>query len=155
MKLSLTINNKQKILQCPPNRTLMELLKSQGFWSVRYGCETGTCGSCTVLVNDLAINSCIMLAAQVESKSVETFETLSDTKELTLPQEVLMDFGNPDCGFCISGMMMSMKALLKKISDPTEEEMIDALRGNLCRCTKNVKPITAIMEAVKKTRGKW
>lgn len=156
MKITLTINNKKpKTFETPANLTLMEFLRAQGLWSVKHGCETGNCGSCTVLVDGVAVNSCIMLAAQADGKSIETFENIRHSTELNLLKETLMDFGDIECGYCIPGMMMSMKALLQQIPEPTVEELVDSLAGNVCRCTKSVKPVNAILEAVKKMRGKW
>lgn len=156
MKISLKINHKKaKTFEAPVNRTLMELLRAQGYWSVKHGCETGDCGNCTVIVDGLAVNPCIMLAAQADGKSIETYESIRHSAELALLKETLMDFGDIDCGYCIPGMMMSMKALLHKNPEPTIEELLDALAGNICRCTKSVKPVDAILEAVKKMRGKW
>lgn len=155
MKISLTINNRKKVLDVPVNQTLMDLLRSQGHWSVKHGCETGDCGNCTVISNGLAVNSCIMLAVQANEKTITTFEGVSEKSEYSPLKETLMDFGDSDCGFCLPGMLMSMKALLDKIPDPTEEELVDALVGNLCRCTQSVKPVQAILEAIKKMQGKW
>lgn len=155
MKISLKINKKKLTLDVPPNRTLSELLRWQGFWSVKHGCETGDCGNCTVIVDGCAVNSCIMLAAQAEGKSVETFESIHNLSEIKLLQEIFMDFGEIDCGYCIPAMMMSMKALVQRIPDPTEEEVIDALAGNLCRCTTSMKPIENILDALRKMQGKW
>ena len=155
MKINLTINNRKKTLDVPANQTLMDLLRAQGLWSVKHGCETGDCGNCTVIAGGLAVNSCIMLAVQANGKAITTFEGVREKSGFSPVKETLMDFGDSDCGFCIPGMLMSMKALLDKISDPTEEELVDALAGNLCRCTQSVKPVQAILEAIKKIQGKW
>jgi len=155
MKISLTINNRKKTLDVPVNQTLMDLLRSQGRWNVKHVCETGDCRNCTVIADRLAVNSCIMLAVQAKGKAVTTFEGISKKSEFFPVKEILMDFGDSDCGFCIPGMLMSMKVLLDKIPDPTEEELVDALAGNLCRCTQSVKPVQAILEAIKKMQGKW
>lgn len=133
----------------------MDLLRANGFWSVRHGCENGECGNCTVILDGIAVNSCLMLAAQADGKKIETFEGISEGNRLTEIKEALMDFGDIDCGYCIPGMVMSLKALLDKIPDPTEEELFDALAGNLCRCTQSVKPVKALLEAIQKMRGKW
>lgn len=155
MRIRITINKKKRTFNIPPNRTLMDLLRSQGFWSVKYGCETGDCGSCTVLVDGLAVHSCLMLAAQADGKSVETYESLSTLENLDPLREAFVDFTADQCGYCVPGMIMSTKALLDKNPEPTEEEIRDAIAGNLCYCTGLVKPIEAIMEAVKKMRGNW
>ena len=131
MRITVIINNKKKTLDIPPSRTLIDLLRSQGLWSVKRGCETGDCGSCTVLVDGLAVNSCIMLAAQVDGKSIETFESVKTAIDLAPLYEAFMDFDAMQCGFCIPGMIMSTKALLDKNPKPTEEELKEAIAGNL------------------------
>ena len=155
MKIRLTVNNRRKSYDVPVNRTLMDLLRANGFWSVKQGCENGECGNCTVIVNGIAVNSCLMLAAQADGKTIETIEGLGKEGEYIEIKEALMDFGDIDCGYCIPGMVMSMKALLDKIPDPTEEELIDTLAGNLCRCTQSVKPITPLLEVIKKMQRKF
>ncbi len=154
MRITLIINKKKKSFDIPPNRTLMDLLRSQGFWSVRHGCETGECGSCAVIVNGLAVNSCLMLAAQADGKSVETYEGLEGLKHLDPLREALVDFITHHCGYCVPGMIMSTKALLDKNPEPTEEEISETIVGNLCYCTNNAKPIASIMDAIKKMKGK-
>lgn len=153
MKIRLTINNRSKNFEVPPDRTLTDLLRANGFWSVKQGCENGECGNCTIILDRLAVNSCLTLAVQADGKRIETFEGISDER-LSGIKKALMDFGDIDCGYCIPGMVMSMKALLDRIPDPTEEELVDALTGNLCRCTQSVKPIRALLEAIKKMQGK-
>ena len=155
MRIKLTINKKTKTFDIPPNRMLINLLRSRGLWSVKRGCETGDCGSCTVIVNGLAVNSCIRLAVQADGKSIETFESLETANDLARLYEAFMDFGAIQCEFCIPGMIMSIKALMDKNPEPTEEEVHDAIVGNFCYCTRNRKPINAIMEAMKKMRRKW
>lgn len=149
MKVTLKINKKEKSFDIPANRTLLDLLRAQGHWSVKKGCETGDCGNCAVIVDGLAVNSCLMLAAQADGKAIETFESVSAPARDELMKESLMDFGDEECGYCIPGMSMSMKALVDKISDPTEEEMIDALSGNLCRCTQQQKPYRSLLKIIR------
>ena len=97
MKLTITLNNKKKNIDIPPNRTLMDLLRGQGLWSVKHGCEAGDCGNCTVIVDGKAIYSCLMLAAQVNGKSVETFEGISNHPGLDELMKVIMDFVDIEC----------------------------------------------------------
>jgi aerobic-type carbon monoxide dehydrogenase small subunit (CoxS/CutS family) len=155
MRVTLIINGKKKSFNIPPNRTLIDLLRAQGFWSVKYGCETGECGTCTVIVNGLAVNSCMILAVQADGKSIETYESLSLLENLTPLREALVELSTLQCGYCVPGMFISLKALLDKNPMPSEEEIRDAIAGNLCPCTNNAKPIEAITEAVKKMRGEW
>ncbi len=155
MKITLTINGQKGQFDIPVATTLMEFLKSQRLWSVRHGCENGECGNCAVIVDGKAVNSCNMLVVQTDGKHIETYESLRNSNEYTVLKEAFMDFGDIECGFCIPGMMIAMKALLDKIPDPTEEELMDTLAGNHCFCTKSVKPIDAICQAVKKMRGHY
>ncbi|MFQ5649785.1 MAG: (2Fe-2S)-binding protein [bacterium] len=155
MDLRLTLNKRKIKVDVPPNQTLSNLLRSHGCWSVKHGCETGSCGNCTVILDGQAVCACLVLAVQADGKSVETFENVRDAGEFAPLQEILMDFGDIECGYCIPGMMMAMKALVDKIPDPTEEELMDTLAGTVCHCMRSVKPVTAILEAVKKLRGNW
>ncbi len=155
MKISFSINNKPKSIDVPANRTLIELLHSLGCWSVKQGCETGDCGNCTVIVDGQAVYSCLMLAVQADGKSVETFENIQSAKEFAPLREVFMHYGDLECEYCLPGFMMSIKALLDVISNPTAEEIIDALSGNLCRCAKHALPVSEIAEAIQKMRGKF
>lgn len=155
MKIKLTLNGKSKKVDVPANRTLLDVLRAQGLWSVKHGCEWGECGSCTVLVDGLAVQSCMMLAVQADGKRVDTVESLATPSDMHPLQEAFLDHGVIHCGYCISGMIMSVKALIDKNPEPTEEEVRDAIAGNLCHCTNNVKPVEAIMRAVRRLRGKW
>lgn len=150
MKITLTINKKKKNFDIPTNHTLMELLRGQGNWSVKHGCETRDCGNCAVIVDGLIVNSCIMLAAQANGKSVLTFEGLTFPEGADPIKECLMDFGDIDCGYCIPAMLLSIKALTDKIPDPTNEEILDALGGHVCRCTQSPKPLQALLRTIKK-----
>ncbi len=155
MKISLTINNKLTNIETPANRTLSDVLRTHGYWSVKHGCQTGNCGNCVVLVNGRAVNSCIMLAAQAEGKSVETFEHCESVSELQQLKVAIMDFADMECGYCVAGMFLSLKALIDKIPDPTEEEIVDALAGHVCRCVKEALPVDRILEAIRTSRGKF
>ncbi|MFQ5638848.1 MAG: (2Fe-2S)-binding protein [bacterium] len=155
MKINLTINKRKKSVDVPANRTLMDLLRSMGLWSVKHGCETGDCGSCTVLVNGQTAYSCLMLAAQAQNKNIETFEAVSDSEPLSPLKDMFMDYIDLDCSFCLAGFMLSIKALLDKNPEPTEEEIVDALSGVICRCSKKPPPVDAMMKAIKKIRGNW
>ncbi len=155
MEVRLTLNNKQLKTDIPANQTLSDLLRAHGCWSVKKGCETGSCGNCTVIVDGKAVYSCLMLAAQAEGRSIETFELIEHATEFSPLKEILMDFGDMDCGYCIPGMMMAMKALFDKIPEPTEEEVVDMLAGTVCHCVRSVKPVESILDVFKKMRGKW
>lgn len=155
MKISLIINNKKKNIVTPPNRTLIEVLRAQGCWSVKYGCETGNCGNCTVLIEGKAVYSCLMLAAQADGKSIETFENVQNNPAFRPLVQAFMDYGELECGYCNAGMVMAAKALLDENPSPGEQEILEALSGNVCRCTQQPLPVEHILEAIDQMRGKW
>jgi carbon-monoxide dehydrogenase small subunit len=111
------------------------------------GCELGDCGSCTVLLNDKPVNSCLILAIECDGMSVTTVEGLASTSSLDVLQEKFLEYGAVQCGYCSAGMLMSAKALLNRIPTPTEEEVRAGIAGNLCRCTGYINIIKAIMSA--------
>jgi carbon-monoxide dehydrogenase small subunit len=114
------------------------------------GCGEGECGACTVLVDGLAVNSCLYPALEVEGKSVTTIEGLTQPdSKLSALQEVFVDAGGIQCGFCTPGMIVSAKALLDAHPDPSDTEIREALVGNLCRCTGYVQIVEAIRRAAK------
>ncbi|MFH1755448.1 MAG: (2Fe-2S)-binding protein [Candidatus Latescibacterota bacterium] len=126
---------------------LLDLLRGPlGLTGTKGGCGEGECGACTVIVDGLAVNSCLYPAAEIGGRNVETIEGLrtADNK-LSVIQQAFVDAGGIQCGYCTPGMIMSVKALLDKNPDPSEDEIRDALVGNLCRCTGYVQ----IMESVR------
>jgi len=155
MKLSFVLNGKPVNQDVRANVSLVELLRTKGCWSVRQGCETGDCGSCAVIVNGRARNACIMLAMQVEGKTIETYENLEKMTDMKVLKEALMNVIDLECGYCLPGMLMSLKALVDRIPDPTEEEIAEAVTGNSCRCVQPIRPVEVIMEALQKIQGKW
>jgi carbon-monoxide dehydrogenase small subunit len=120
-----------------------------GLLGTKRGCDTGGCGSCTVIVDGRAIYSCMMYAMQVSGKQVLTIEGLQNGIQLDPIQESFMEKGGLQCGFCTTGFIMSAKALLDKNQDPTEEQVRDALVGNLCRCTGYKKIFESVLAATK------
>src|ERR1700693_3515482 len=153
MELELRINGLIKSLEVAPNESLMAALRKEGYYSVKHGCETGECGACTVLVDDMPRPGCVTLAAQVGGCTLTTVESLGSARKLHPIQEAFVDTGAIQCGFCTPGMVLSAHALLKSNPQPTEEEVRDALSGNLCRCTGYVKPVQAVMRAAAILRG--
>src|SRR4249920_1235097 len=153
MELELRINGLIKSLEVAPNESLMAALRKEGYYSVKHGCETGECGACTVLVDDMPRLGCVTLAAQVGGSTLTTVESLGSARKLHPLQEAFIDTGAIQCGFCTPGMVLSAHALLKRNPNPTEDEIRDALSGNLCRCTGYVKPIQAVQRAAAILRG--
>ena len=153
MELELRINGVVKSMDAAPSDSLMAVLRREGYFSVKHGCETGECGACTVLVDGVPRPSCVMLAAQAGGCTLTTTESLGSARKLHPIQEAFVDSGAIQCGFCTPGMVLSAYALLKSNPRPTEEEVRDALSGNLCRCTGYVKPVQAVLRAAAVMRG--
>lgn len=153
MELELRINGIIESVQVPVNETLLTMLRRQGYYSVKQGCEIGECGACTVLVDGVPRSSCIMLAGQAGGCALTTVEGLGPTRKLHPLQEAFVEMGAVQCGFCTPGMLLSAYALLKRNARPTERDVRDALSGHLCSCTGYVKPVQAVMHAAARMRG--
>ncbi len=153
MELELSINGVIKSLDVAPNESLLTMLRREGYVSVKQGCESGECGACTVLVDGLPRPGCVTLAAQVGGCSLSTVEGLGTAHKLHPLQEAFIDTGAIQCGFCTPGMLLSTSALLKRNASPSEEEVREALAGNLCRCTGYARPVQAVLRAAAIMRG--
>ena len=150
--LHMIVNGEKISLEVRPNSTLLEVLRDKlNLMEVKEGCGQGDCGTCTVILNGKAVNSCLTLAMQAEGKEVTTLSGLNKNEKIHPLQKSFISHGAIQCGFCTPGMIMSAKALLDKNPHPTREEIKVAISGNLCRCTGYKKIIEAI-EAV--ARGK-
>ena len=144
-ELNLTVNGENYKLPVPPYRTLLEVLREYlGLTGAKSACATGKCGACTVILDGKSVKSCLILALQADSKEVLTIEGLADNDELHPLQKAFIEHGAMQCGYCTPGMILSAKALLDENSCPTEDEIRDALVGNICRCTGYVKIVEAI-----------
>jgi xanthine dehydrogenase iron-sulfur cluster and FAD-binding subunit A len=142
------INGRARTLTVPSRRTLLEVLRDDlGLTGTKCGCEIGECGACTVLLDGEPVNSCLVLAPQIDSREVETVEGLAQDSKLHPLQESFLDHDAVHCGFCTPGMLLSAKALLARNSRPTETEIRTAIAGNLCRCTGYQQIVEAIKEA--------
>src|SRR5579859_496810 len=131
MELELRINGLIKSLEVAPNESLMTVLRKEGYYSVKHGCETGECGACTILVDGVPRPSCLMLAGQVNGCTLTTVEGLSTASKLHPLQVTFVELGAALCGFCTPGMLLSAYNLLKRNPSPTADEVRDALSGNL------------------------
>lgn len=146
-----TLNHEEISMTVAPNRTLLEVLREDlDLTGAKEGCGAGECGACTVLVNKKPINACLMLAVEADGKDILTIEGLSQGIELDELQVSFIDNGALQCGYCTPGMIMAGKALLMEKPAPTEEEVIEAINGNLCRCTGYKKIVEAILAAAPK-----
>ena len=143
--ITITVNGEEHLLEVKPNQTLLDILrKDLGLTGTKKGCGEGKCGSCTVLLNGLPVSSCILLAVQADSKEITTIEGLADAGIPHGLQKAFVDKGAVQCGFCTPGMILTAKALLDENPKPTEDEIREAIAGNLCRCTGYGKIIEAI-----------
>jgi len=147
--IHLTINDKEYDVAVEPNQTLVDLLRYQlELTGTKKGCELGDCGSCTVIMDDRPVNSCLLLAMQANGSKITTIEGL-ETDELHPIQDTFVRKGAIQCGFCSPGMILSAKSLLDKNPNPNRTEIRKAISGNLCRCTGYHKIIDAV-ESVNK-----
>ncbi len=153
MILHLKLNGKPREFDVAPGERLSDVLRREQCFSVKVGCSTGDCGTCTVLVGGEPIVSCLMLACQAEGAEVLTVEGLGEPGRLDTLQESFLDEGAVQCGFCTPGMILSAHALLETNPSPTEDEAREALSGNLCRCTGYENPVRAILEAGRRMAG--
>jgi carbon-monoxide dehydrogenase small subunit len=147
--ITFTLNGKQLTKEVTDHQRLLDFLRDDlDMTGTKEGCSVGECGACTVIFNGRAVNSCLMLAPQIDGGELITVEGLEKNGELDRLQQSFIDHGAVQCGYCTPGMLMSAYALLMKKSDPTTEEIKIALAGNLCRCTGYVQIVEAI-EAVR------
>jgi carbon-monoxide dehydrogenase small subunit len=150
INLKFKVNGKIVKIEVDDSLRLLDILRDNlGLTGTKEGCGIGECGACTVILNGEAVNSCLILAVQIQEAEIVTIENLEKNEFLSKLQKAFVDKGAIQCGFCTPGMLMSAKALLDKNPHPTEEEIKEALEGNLCRCTGYIPIIEAIKEASK------
>jgi len=151
--IELHVNQLPYRLTVDPSTTLLEVLRRDlGLKGTKRGCDQGHCGACTVILNGRAVKACTLLAVQADGKSITTIEGLSSGDQLHPLQEAFVEEGAIQCGFCTPGMILSAKALLDEAPEPSEQEIREALSGNLCRCTGYVKIVKAVQKAALVTR---
>ena len=150
--ITVTANGKAEYLTVPSHMTLLEMLREQlALTGAKNGCSAGECGACTVLIDGEPVNSCMMLAVEADGREITTVEGLAaEDGQLTCLQEAFVDLNAVQCGFCTSGMLLSAHALLQRRPHPTEEEIREAIVGNLCRCTGYVRIVKAVQAAAAK-----
>ena len=152
-QVTMTVNGELRTASVPPETTLLKLLREEfQLTGAKLGCDVGDCGACTVIVDGMSVNSCLMLAGQADGRDVLTIEGLATVERLHPIQKAFEEKGSLQCGFCGPGVIMSAKVLLDENPDPTVHEIRDALAGNLCRCTGYTKMIKAIQEIARADR---
>ena len=151
MEISFILNNKKVTIDVTPSMRLLDVIREElHLTGTKEGCGEGECGACTVLVNGEPYNSCLTPVANVIGKKVMTIEGFRETKAYRVIADAFANQGGSQCGFCTPGMILASYAVLKKNPHPTEEEIREALSGNLCRCTGYNSIVNAVMLASKK-----
>jgi putative selenate reductase molybdopterin-binding subunit len=162
MEINLLVNGTTHSIEVSPGETLLQALRSLGYFSVKHGCETGECGACAVLVDGVPLNSCVHLAAQAEGHAIQTVESIGEhphqgwklTTGLHPLQQAFVETGAIQCGYCTPAQILAAKHLLDHNPAPSEAQVRDALSGVLCRCTGYLKPVKAVLRAAAGLRGK-
>ncbi len=153
MTVTLSLNGKPVTQMVDITSTLLDLIRDTiGLTGTKRGCEIGECGACTVLMDGLPVNACLVLAPQAQDADIWTVEGLNATGELDVIQQAFIVEHAVHCGFCTPGMLMSARGLLQDNPSPTEQEIRIAISGNLCRCTGYMPIIRAISRAAEKIR---
>jgi carbon-monoxide dehydrogenase small subunit len=155
MKIEFTLNGSPVEVEAPAGITLLQLLREHlGLTGAKPGCEVGECGACAVILDGLAVNSCQLLAAQVQGREVVTIEGIHapDGGPSDL-QQAFLEFGAVQCGYCTPGMVVTAEAFLARHSAPTREEIRVAISGNLCRCTGYQQIVDAIEATAARRRS--
>lgn len=155
MSVTLTVNGSLLTLEAPPAARLLDVLREAlGLTGTKEGCGEGECGACTVLLDGVPVNSCLVALGQCAGREVTTVEGLGDTKHLTPLQEAMVTEGGAQCGICTPGMLLSAEALLRERPQPTDPEIREAIAGNVCRCTGYQRIVNAVNEAAKKREAR-
>lgn len=148
MQVTFTVNDKEVTLSVPPERRLVDILREElRLTGTKVGCGEGECGACTVIMNDITVNSCLVPACQLGGSRIVTIEGLDGGGLIEDIKKAFTDAGAVQCGYCTPGMVISAHALLGKKINPSEHEIKEAMAGNLCRCTGYAKIISAVKNA--------
>lgn len=154
MRIRFTLNGENIVIDAPPDRRAVDILREDlGLTGTKEGCGNGECGCCTVLVDGESRLSCLMLAAQLEGRTITTIEGLAGKEGLHVLQESFVESGAVQCGFCSPGMVLAAADLLARNPNPTRGEIREGLSGNLCRCTGYQKIVDAVQSAAGKRKG--
>lgn len=153
-KIKLRINGELVESSVPSSLLLLDFIREKlNLTGTKWGCLTGDCGACTILYNDLPVDSCVMLASEANGSEITTIEGLAKDGKLDRIQRSFIEKGAAQCGYCTPGFLMSAKALLEQNPNPTEKEVRYCLSGNLCRCTGYNKIVDAVLDASTVNQG--
>lgn len=148
--ITITVNDLTETVDVPHNMTLLQMLRDKlSLTGTKNGCSAGECGACTVMLNGQPVNSCMVLAAECDGANIVTVEGLARDGKLSKVQDAIIKSGGVQCGFCTPGMLISASSLLERNPHPSDDEIRQAIVGNLCRCTGYVRIVDAIKEAAK------
>jgi len=153
-RITITLNGLPELVDVPSNMTLLQMLREKlALTGTKNGCAAGECGACTVLLNGEPVNSCMVLAVECNGARVITVEGLAHEGQLDPVQQAVISQGGVQCGFCTPGVLISARALLDRNSHPSDDDIQDALLGNLCRCTGYLRLAEAVHEAARRGRA--
>jgi carbon-monoxide dehydrogenase small subunit len=152
-RIALTVNGDYEQVDVPSQMTLLQMLRDKlALTGTKNGCNAGECGACTVLLNGEPVNSCMVLAVECSGAEILTVEALAKDGVLDPLQQAVIDHGGVQCGFCTPGILISSRALLDRQPDPTDDDIRQALVGNLCRCTGYLRLVDAVKDAAARQR---
>ena len=153
-RIALAVNGEYEQVDVPSQMTLLQMLRDKlALTGTKNGCNAGECGACTVLLNGEPVNSCMVLAVECGGAEILTVEGLAKDGVLDPVQQTIIDHGGVQCGFCTPGILISAKALLDRQLDPTDEDIRQALVGNLCRCTGYLRIVDAVKDAASRQQA--
>lgn len=156
MRTELKVNGHTHVVEVEPRKTLLDCLREDlRLVGAHAGCEHGVCGACTVIVDGTPVRSCLMVAVQAEGSEIVTIEGIAPAPgELSVLQDAFCETHGMQCGFCTPGMILAAHALLRGNQNPSREEIVEAISGNICRCTGYDQIIEAVALAAERMRGK-
>lgn len=153
-RITITLNGSAELVDVPSNMTLLQMLREKlALTGTKNGCAAGECGACTVLLNGEPVNSCMVLAVECDGARVITVEGLSHDGQLDPVQQAVISQGGVQCGFCTPGVLISARALIDRNPHPSDDDIQDALLGNLCRCTGYLRLTEAVHEAARRKQA--
>lgn len=153
-KIAFRLNGEKKEFEVAPHEKLVKVLRRSGYKGTKEGCDEGTCGACTVLVDGKAVFSCITFAFLVDGRDVQTIESVGTFDQPHPLQQAMVEEGAVQCGYCIPGTILSAEALMNEIPEPTDEDIRTHLDGNFCRCTGYEKIWVALRKVIARRAGK-